>query len=83
MKNALFNSHDVELCFFFPNLPQRLSHLVGAGGAAPVAVDPFEAADGVAYAHPFQQGTHALAIAVATPYNLNLLDDAVGGLYDH
>lgn len=71
------------LFLLIAHLPQRLSHLIGAGGAAPVAVDPFEAADGVADTHPLQQGAHALAVAVATPYNLNLLDDAVGGLYDH
>ena len=48
-----------------------------------MAVDPFEAADGITHPHSFQQGAHSLAIAMATPYDLHLFDDAVCGLYNH
>ena len=48
-----------------------------------MAVDPFEATDSVADTHPFQQGAHTLAVAMATSYNLNPSDNAISALSDH
>ena len=48
------------------NFSQCFGQLVGAGGAATTAVDPFEAGDGLLDLHPLHECRYALRVAVAT-----------------
>ena len=48
-----------------------------------MAVNAFETLDGLAHTHDFQQGTHALTVAMATSHDLNRLDGVVGHINDH
>lgn len=56
------------------DLSEYLGELVGAGGVLAVAVDAFEAGDGVLDFHAFQEGGDALGVAMATAREEDLLD---------
>jgi hypothetical protein len=49
------------------------AQLVGAGGVLPAAANAFQAVEHILHLHPFHQTAYALGVAVAPPYELNMM----------